>query len=739
MAINYEPTVKPQTVASIFTKHIAKVIPLAFDESMSYYECICAFRDYLNTVIIPNVNNVNDGLAEIQYLFLDLQSAVNTEIENFENTVTNEINDFETEMNTNFNTLQDFVNNYFDNLDVQDEINNKLDEMLEDGVLEQIIEQYIQSSALWCFDNVSDMKLATNLINGSYAKTLGYYSKNDDGASLYKIRTKTNDDIIDEASIIALNDNTLVAELIFNSVMNVTQLGVHQNGTDDDSDNLQIAFNLANSKKFELVGNRDPINITKSIYIPAYVRCCNLHFRTSSPAVNFTNGYMIGINTSNMSTWDIQFPDTTQGYMKNCHIENTDQNNMINGIFNASNNLFENILFTKLNKSFQISSQYLDNVHMNNFQVAQKIGTDYALNLGFLGDACYLDTAHMYGTIGDKKFINIGSGHAGIVLSNIIANGSINVEYSTVTFKNVHAELSTETLFDIKNLANVTIEDSYLYHSDPTIKLTSSNLTLKNVLFVYDLKTNSYQNSNDIDINLTNDTAVLTTINSYKSLRVDGDAFKKCYSSILTNRDTMPSNKSIRVYNNNYAGKENNDNNYTSASLSVAYPNNSDYSKWYLESGTYYYKFVPLFDKERLISSTYEFHTSKALTNNDSGFSVSAINPYSWRVYRGTAENVYDHYVDIANIIGAFHDNGYFANGFKWKTRTAGDIDSFNTGFLSLYRTNGINITTSGFINTAPLYGSWKRGDIIFTYQGEGYPTGWICTADGTPGTWKEL
>ena len=36
-------------------------------------------------------------------------------------------------------TLTDFVNNYFNNLDVQEEINNKLDEMVKDGTLAQII------------------------------------------------------------------------------------------------------------------------------------------------------------------------------------------------------------------------------------------------------------------------------------------------------------------------------------------------------------------------------------------------------------------------------------------------------------------------------------------------------------------------------------------------------------------------------------------------------------------------
>ena len=42
-----------------------------------------------------------------------------------------------------FNDLQNYVNNYFDNLDVQEEVNIKLNEMAEDGTLEKIINQEI--------------------------------------------------------------------------------------------------------------------------------------------------------------------------------------------------------------------------------------------------------------------------------------------------------------------------------------------------------------------------------------------------------------------------------------------------------------------------------------------------------------------------------------------------------------------------------------------------------------------
>ena len=102
MSIN-KPSFTPTTVTGIFTRYIAKTIPLAFDESMSYYECLCALLKYLNETIVPDVNNLNTGLSE----------------------------------------LYSYVEHYFDNLDIQEEVNNKLDEMVEDGTLANIINQEI--------------------------------------------------------------------------------------------------------------------------------------------------------------------------------------------------------------------------------------------------------------------------------------------------------------------------------------------------------------------------------------------------------------------------------------------------------------------------------------------------------------------------------------------------------------------------------------------------------------------
>lgn len=75
-----------------------KVLPLVYDDSLSYYELLCKVIDYLNNTI-----------TDVTYL------------------------------HDEFVKLKDFVDNYFKNLDVQQEINKKLDEMAKDGTLTAIL------------------------------------------------------------------------------------------------------------------------------------------------------------------------------------------------------------------------------------------------------------------------------------------------------------------------------------------------------------------------------------------------------------------------------------------------------------------------------------------------------------------------------------------------------------------------------------------------------------------------
>lgn len=96
---NFTPTLKGYTGQQPFRYWCQTVLPLVYDDSLSYYELLNKVVNYLNNVI-SDVSNVEDNV----------QSLYNA-----------------------YDQLQEYVNTYFDNLDVQSKINHKLDEMARDG------------------------------------------------------------------------------------------------------------------------------------------------------------------------------------------------------------------------------------------------------------------------------------------------------------------------------------------------------------------------------------------------------------------------------------------------------------------------------------------------------------------------------------------------------------------------------------------------------------------------------
>lgn len=187
----------------IFTNYIYKSIPLAFDESMSYYETLCGVLDLLHTHT-EVINNNAEVVAE----------------------------------------LESYVEHYFDNLDVQEEINNKLDEMAESGELTDIIAQYLGLAGVLAFYRKADLKVAENLANGSVAKTLGDSIYSDGLGSFYRIRTLTIDDDVDEDHLVSLtNYPTLVAERIPDG-----KIGELTNLTTTSKTNVVSAINEINAK-----------------------------------------------------------------------------------------------------------------------------------------------------------------------------------------------------------------------------------------------------------------------------------------------------------------------------------------------------------------------------------------------------------------------------------------------------------------------------------------------------------
>ena len=127
----------------------------------------------------------------------------------------------QTELQKSQTEVVNYVNNYFKDLDVQEEINNKLDEMAESGQLTEIIAQYLQLAGVLSYNTISDMSNADNIVDGSICYTLGQNSYNDGKGGFYKIRTITSGDVVDGYNIVSLNiSETLIAERINTKVEN---------------------------------------------------------------------------------------------------------------------------------------------------------------------------------------------------------------------------------------------------------------------------------------------------------------------------------------------------------------------------------------------------------------------------------------------------------------------------------------------------------------------------------------
>lgn len=106
MPANFTPDLLGYSGIRPFRWWCQKVLPLVYDDSLSYYELLCRVVNYLNN-LISDVSNAEDNIDALNDAFVQLQA---------------------------------YVNGYLTDEKMQTLVNNKLDEMAEAGELDVVLD-----------------------------------------------------------------------------------------------------------------------------------------------------------------------------------------------------------------------------------------------------------------------------------------------------------------------------------------------------------------------------------------------------------------------------------------------------------------------------------------------------------------------------------------------------------------------------------------------------------------------
>lgn len=284
-------------------------LPSSYLVSLTYEEQLLWLCDYLQNTVIPSVNNNADAVTELQNLFVQLKT---------------------------------YVDNYFVNLDVQNEINAKLDSMAESGELESILTNYTKISKV--YKTTEEMIQDKTLKINQTTRTLGYSLVNDGGDGNFIITNiqKTN------KYQIKLSNN-LFAELI--NLQSFKQLGKFNTTISIDE------FNLMNSNIIDLENNT--LSLTNTLILEnKTIKNGKITMGTAQSLIEPTYNTALLIK-SNVNIDNIEFNEIDAYYT----ILSDRQSKNIN-ITNCKfiNNAFACVVFDVENENIKVDNCYFDGI-----------------------------------------------------------------------------------------------------------------------------------------------------------------------------------------------------------------------------------------------------------------------------------------------------------------------------------------------------------------------------------------
>lgn len=240
---SFTPSMEGYTGQGAFRYWCQTALPLVYDDSLSYYELLNKVVVYLNNVI----SDVSNAETNIDALL------------------------------TAYNQLQDYVNTYFNGIDIQDEINNKLDEMAGNGELTALISPFIPDLVTeWLTEHITPTTpIVDNTLSisgaAADAKTTGdeiENLQNELNNSLTGFNMEVDEETSDGGST---SGNTRIDGYFYRgqtfSFTNNGNTRVYANFKDTEETTIQVCrIDPHNTEKVTLFSNPDHLNLYTDAY-----------------------------------------------------------------------------------------------------------------------------------------------------------------------------------------------------------------------------------------------------------------------------------------------------------------------------------------------------------------------------------------------------------------------------------------------------------------------------------------
>ena len=200
MSADFTPVKEDLKILTPFKMQVLTNFPYieADFDALTNYQLLCKVVEYLNNVIAES-NEVTEQVLSLYNAYVELQT---------------------------------YVNNYFDSLDVQEAIDEKIDELVEDGTISNIIRQYLKTFDLYIsnYPKENNEEDDTGRLQRAVNDAISKKNANLVIDEVLHISDTIDIDIIDgyeQLTISGNNENTALNNMFYNSTWNPLVNGIY--------------------------------------------------------------------------------------------------------------------------------------------------------------------------------------------------------------------------------------------------------------------------------------------------------------------------------------------------------------------------------------------------------------------------------------------------------------------------------------------------------------------------------